>query len=259
MVLSKIAKLPIFKRLIPSVGIRLLKILGKNRKYYSIKKINMYLDFLDPIDREIIIFEEFEKLEIDFLINEIKKNSINYFLDVGANCGFYSLIIAKEIDNISIYSFEPNPEAYFKFLKSLEKNQNLSNKIKLENFGLSDNFIKLKMQSMVKFGYAQTGGTSVVEDKINKNNHTFHANFKTGDEYIYLVNKNLAIKIDVEGHELKVLNGLERTLKTNRCIIQIEIFNSNFTKVNKYLNSLGYTHFYKIDERLNYFYSNFSY
>ena len=76
--LSKIAKLPIFKRLIPSLGIRILKVIGKNRRYYSIRGINLYLDFLDPIDREIIIFNEFEKLEIEFLLNEIKKKKLNY-------------------------------------------------------------------------------------------------------------------------------------------------------------------------------------
>ena len=69
--LSKIAKLPILKRLIPSLAIRILKLIGKNRGYYSIRGINMYLDFLDPIDREIILFNEFENLEIEFLIGEI--------------------------------------------------------------------------------------------------------------------------------------------------------------------------------------------
>ena len=70
--LSKIAKLPILKRLIPSLAIRILKKIGMNRGYYSIKGIDLYLDFLDPIDREIILFNEFEKPEIEFLISEIK-------------------------------------------------------------------------------------------------------------------------------------------------------------------------------------------
>ena len=52
------AKFPILKRLIPSIGIRLLKILKKSRGYYKIKNIYLYLDFLDPIDRQIIIYGE---------------------------------------------------------------------------------------------------------------------------------------------------------------------------------------------------------
>ena len=51
------AKFPILKRLIPSVGIKVLKILKKNRGYFKIRDIYFYLDFLDPIDREIIIYK----------------------------------------------------------------------------------------------------------------------------------------------------------------------------------------------------------
>ena len=255
--LSKIAKLPILKRLIPSLAIRILKLIGKNRGYYSIRGINMYLDFLDPIDREIILFNEFENLEIQFLISEIKRKKLNYFLDVGANCGYYSLKIAQKISNINIFSFEPNPEAYLKFSKSLLKNFEFSDNIKLENFGLSNENKKLKMQSMIKFGYAQTGGSAVNDKKISEKHYEFFANFKIGDEYLNLSNKNLAIKIDVEGHELNVLHGLKKTLDSNKCILQIEIFNNNFKEVDNFLSYLGYNIFYVIKKRSNYFYSNF--
>ena len=256
--LSKIAKLPILKRLIPSLAIRILKKIGMNRGYYSIKGIDLYLDFLDPIDREIILFNEFENAEIEFLISEIKENKINYFLDIGANCGYYSFKIAEKVSNINIFSFEPNPEAYLKFSKSLLKNFEFSNNIKLENFGLSNENKKLKMQSMIKFGYAQTGGSAVIEKNIHKNHHEFYANFKIGDEFLNLNNKNLAIKIDVEGHEPNVLYGLKKTLESNKCILQIEIFNNNFKEVDNFLCNLGYYNFNIIQERSNYFYSNFN-
>ena len=110
----------------------------------------MFLDFLDPIDREIILSQEFEKDEITFLINQIKLNRINYFLDIGSNCGYYSIKISKEIPNLKILSFEPNIEAYSKFQRTLKKNLKLSEKIKLENFGLSNQSTKLRMQSINK-------------------------------------------------------------------------------------------------------------
>ena len=58
-----LVKLPILKRLIPSLGIRLLSILKKNRGYFKINNIKMFLDFLDPIDRQIILTEEYEHEE----------------------------------------------------------------------------------------------------------------------------------------------------------------------------------------------------
>ena len=256
--IPKLIKLPVLKRLIPSISLRVLRILKKNRGYFKINDFEMYLDFLDPIDKEIILSQEFEKQEIDFLIEQIKRKDINYFLDIGANCGYYSLKISKEISNIKILSFEQNIEAYSKFSKTLKKNLNLSKKIKLENFGLSNKSAKLKMQSMLKFGYAQTGGSSIIDEDSNEKNFLFFADFKIGDEYIKLTDEKISIKIDVEGHELNVLEGIKNIIKKNQCILQIEIFSKNFEDVNNFLLSFGYKNFYEITHRSNYFYKNFS-
>ena len=257
--LAKLVKFPLLKRLIPSLSIRFLKLLKKNRGYFNINKTKMFLDFLDPIDREIILHQEFEKLEINFLIKQININKIDYFLDVGANCGYYSLNVAKEVSNIIIRSFEPNNEAYFKFSKSLEKNLNLSKKIKLEKFGLSNKSKKLEMQSKVKFGYVQTGGSGIINDNKIKDNSIFFGNFKIGDEYIKLINRKIAIKIDVEGHELNVLEGLKQTLKKNKCILQIEIFNDNFEKTNNFLVNNNFKKISEIKSNINSIYKNYFY
>ena len=60
-------KLPILRRIIPSIGIRLLKILKKNRGFFNINGFVMYLDFLDPIDRHIILNKTYEIEEIKIL------------------------------------------------------------------------------------------------------------------------------------------------------------------------------------------------
>ena len=74
--ISKLIKLPLLKRIIPSLSIRILKLLKKNRGYFKIDNFEMFLDFLDPIDREIILSQEFEKQEIKFLVEQIKINKI---------------------------------------------------------------------------------------------------------------------------------------------------------------------------------------
>ena len=258
MILTKLLKLPILKRLVPSLLIRLLKILKKNRGYFKIKDTKMYLDFLDPIDRELILYNEFESLEINYLIEKIKNYKINYFLDIGANCGYYSFIVGKNVKNISIIAFEPNEEAFFKFSKSLDINSDLSKKINLHNFGLSNVSKKLKMQTMVKFGYAQTGGAGVTNNDNNFQNQSFFfADFKIGDENLNLDNEKLSLKIDVEGHELKVLEGINNTLTNNKCILQIEIFEKNFQSVNNYLLSMKYKKIFEFKHRSNFFYTNF--
>lgn len=254
--LSTLLKIPLLKRAVPSLMLKILKMLKKNRGYFKIRNTRMFLDFLDPIDKKIILDQEYEELEINYLLNQIKKNKILDFIDIGANCGYYSIYIANNIPNVIIHSFEPNEDAFFKFKKTLEINKTLKDKINIHNFGLSNKTGKLKMQSMIKHGYSQTGGSSVVESNSYKNFDVYYADFKIGDKVINQNQNTIAIKIDVEGHEINVLNGLENTLVNNKLIIQIEIFETNFQKVNNFLTSLGYKIIFKFKERSNYFYSN---
>ena len=190
-------------------------------------------------------------------MKKIKKNNIIHFIDIGANCGYYSIFIAKNISDITIESYEPNKEAFFKFKKTLEINPVLKEKINIYNFGLSVEKRELKMQSMVKHGYSQTGGSAVIENISYENFDVYDAQFEIGDKIINQNKNTIAIKIDVEGHELNVLKGLKNIITNNKIIIQIEIFEKNFKKVNNFLTSQGYKIIYEIKERSNYFYSNF--
>ena len=255
--ISKLSKIPLFKRLIPSFSIRILKFFKKNRGYFKIKNFYMFLDFLDPIDREIILSQEYEKLEINFLLKQLNFLNANFFLDIGSNCGYYSMKIAIEFPEIKIFAFDPNKEACFKFSKTLEKNFKITQKIKLYNFGLSNLNTKLNIRSLKKHGYAQTGGSSIEREYSKGTYAESLEDFKIGSQIINITNSAVGIKIDVEGHELKVLEGIKKIIKFNRCIIQIEIFKKDFPKINKFLNLNNYKLIYKVEKRSNYFYKNF--
>ena len=249
-----LVKLPILKRLIPSLGIRLLRILKKNRGYFKVNNIKMFLDFLDPIDRQIILTEEYENDEFLIFSKYIKENSINNFIDIGANCGFYTFNLSNILN---VYAFEPNLEAYEKLEKTLKKNYTFKDKVKLYPFGISDKNTVLKMKTKVKFGYVQTGGSSVSNPIEEEGHELFQADFKIGDEVLKLNNQKLAIKIDVERHELSVLKGFVNLLNNNDCLIQIEIFEKNFKEVDQFLKDNKFSKISSFDERSNYFYSNF--
>ena len=53
-----------------SIGIRILRIFKKNRGYFRIGKISFFLDFLDPIDRQIILHKVYEHDQVLFIENE---------------------------------------------------------------------------------------------------------------------------------------------------------------------------------------------
>jgi len=254
-----LVRLPLLKRIIPSLGLKILQKFKKNRGFFRVGRFLMFLDFLDPVDRQIILYQNYEKDSVLFFSNFIKKKSINFFLDIGANSGYYSFFFSYYFKNLKIKSFEPNYEAQYKFRQTIVKGRNLFPNIQLYSFGLSDKTGTLKMSSLIKRGYTQTGGSSVENININsKQFETFDAQFKVGDEVLNINNENLGIKIDVEGHEIQVLKGLKNLLSNNRCIIMVESGDKNFDKLNTFLNQNNYKLLLKMKDRKDYFYSNFN-
>ena len=252
--IKSILKIPIFKRLIPSLGIRILKLFNKNRGYYNINNIFFYLDFLDPVDRQIILNKEYEQDAVNFLESEMRSNFFSNFLDIGANSGYYSFYFANKFTDLKIQAFEPNEDAYNKFLKTILKNS--FKNIEISNFGLSNINEKTKMITWFKHGIAKTNSTILDKSHDTKNSKIFETNLRIGDEVIDLSDKKILLKIDVEGHELSVLDGLKVLLNNNKCTILVEIGDEKFEEVDKYLREKNFKIVFKSKYRLDYIYSN---
>jgi FkbM family methyltransferase len=158
----------------------------------------------------------YEPFQSDILL-ELGINSKRFF-DIGANMGFYSLALAIENPNLSVVSFEPQPEVFKRMLENIELNK-LGDRIKLINVGLGRQADELTMYIP---RYTGTGGGSF------KNLH--------GDEgkprqftvpVVSLDSMDVAlpdlVKIDVEGFELNVITGAQNLLAKNRPTIMAEL------------------------------------
>ena len=118
------------------------------------------------------------------------------------------------------------------------------------------------MRSLVKYGYTQSSGSSIEKDndKSFSNIVRYFAEFKKGDDQIKIKQKIISLKIDVEGSEIDVLNGLKKLLKKNKVFLQIEIFDKNYQKVNNFLKISNFKLDNKISSNSNYadyYYKNF--
>lgn len=60
------------------------------------------------------------------------------------------------------------------------------------------------------------------------------------DDIFTATGRRVAVKIDVEGHELPVLQGMEQCLRTNDCVILVEVFEKSIPEVDGFLRGLGY-------------------
>ena len=220
------------------------------KKNFQIKFKNLFLEtnIRDPHDREIFFTQKYEEEQFKESFYNIEKYKIEIFLDIGANSGIYSMLIAKKFNNLIIEAFEPIRSTYKKLIRNIQNNY-LQERIAAHNFGLSNVNSILAMKTNIKFGYKQSAGYFV-----SKNGEE-EAEFILGDKLLQYKNKNIFIKIDTEGHESFVIKGIDQLILNNNIILQIEIWNNNFTSTNMLLEKYGFTCFRKINS--DYYYSKF--
>ena len=259
MIKKLLKKIPVIKRIYPSIIKKIYSYLNTEEINYEYFGLKLKGNIKEPMDKEIFLFSEYEHLQINYLLKFIKESKFDYFIDVGANSGLYSMIIARNDSEIKIKSFEPIKKTILKFKENIKLNKDLDN-IEIFEFGLSNRNSKLLMKSLKKKNYIQTGGFGVAQsDEILNNLHTEYAEFKKGDDIFSINNKNIILKIDAEGHEKEVIQGLESNLNKNRILLQIEIFDKNFDSMNKILKDKNFNqiHMIKSDGKKDYYYKNY--
>lgn len=158
------------------------------------------------------------------------------FYDVGANIGLYSTIVGKNINQRNVFSFEPQQNNYDKLKLNLERNGINANTSKI---ALSD---ETEVKSMlVESGTTGEGHGSLTSSRgVNK--AEIEVQTVRGDDFADENKDPDLVKIDVEGAELKVLKGMEKTLnKKDIKLIYCEIHSKELeSKVQNYLSNLGY-------------------
>ena len=160
--------------------------------------------------------------------NKIKKKNI-YILDIGANIGWFSLIIGK--NGYNVIAFEPSQTNYYILKKNFCLNKELD--ITLINKGIYNE----EKNCTLYYDLLNVGDGILFcgNNKFNQTNYYFE-NIKLTklSNYItYLKDKNLAfIKIDVEGSELKAIeSGIDLIIKYHIPFIYLE-FNQILLKKN---------------------------
>lgn len=180
------------------------------------------------------------------IVSEIGENDKNNcFIDIGANVGFISTYVQSLLRNISIWAFEPGPQQYFYFSKTIRYNhlKNISiYNVALSNINGEATFVTHSLEHNSGDGFLDTGRAGVGKQITVKTERI--------DDF---VSSNLAdkkikvIKIDTEGSELLVLEGALNTIGKYKPVIYIEIWEEN-------MQSYPYTVSEILDffERINY-------
>ena len=183
---------------------------------------------------------------ISKLVTKIAKeldvqNDKGWFFDVGANIGMYSWEVREVCPLRKILAFEPDPEN----IKLLEKTLSKS---KTQNLSIFNCALSNRVGEVTFFQDRLTSATGCVAGKdkpwieqyLKGSANKIRVKTKTLDSVTLGEKTPSLIKIDVEGHEVEVLQGSSNTLTKAKPLLIIESFPPKQSTVLCLLHELGY-------------------
>ncbi len=176
------------------------------------------------IDNEIYWKGVYEEDILLFLKTQLKKGDA--YVDIGANIGQHALFASQLVGLTGrVYAFEPNINIYEQFNKSIRAS-NIQN-IQLYNFGLANKDEQLTLH----INPINKGGSSLVA--YAENMEKMSVTIKNGDVVLKDVPRVDFVKIDVEGYEADVLEGLSELISRCRPKILLEFTPIFYNKKNE--------------------------
>lgn len=195
----------------------------------------------DHIGIRINVFGRYENEELSLLADYLQKDFSHIHkmtaLDVGANIGNHSVFFADYFKDVS--AFEPNPHSFH----LLQLNASLKPNINCHNLGMSD----IEGEGSLLINSRNIGGSRLQSgDAPSEHQKMQTVALKTLDDAEEINQKEIGlIKIDVEGHEIKVLRGAANLIKKQKPVILFEqnageIKNGTSESI-EFLKSCGYS------------------
>ena len=203
-----------FPYLLPSKGTRKISTLKYN--------IKMDLDLNEYLQSYLYFFGSYELPTLKLIKRLLKPSDM--ILDIGANVGYTSLTFAKFInDKGKIFSFEPEKKNYNTFLKNIKLNK--FNNIYPHKLAVADENKSIKLY-LSKSENDGIHSTLLHTDTLSENYEEVEA-VKMDD---FVKNNNITkvnfVKIDVEGAEIDVINGMKQVMSDNQPVIILELVES---------------------------------
>lgn len=174
--------------------------------------------------------------EEDILSDVIKSiDEDDVFYDVGANVGYYTCFISKVVGSKNVVAFEPHPDNIAK----LELNSELN--------GVNPEVLQYALTDEEGIMTLSDHGGSGTNQSLLWNDGSLEVETVPGDKLVESgeIPPPTVLKIDVEGAERMVLEGLSDSLVSERCrLIYCEVHPGVLTvsedELHDYLRSLGY-------------------
>ncbi|MBB5210600.1 FkbM family methyltransferase [Microbulbifer hydrolyticus] len=194
----------------------------------------------DAIQKQHLKGTLFDHVELLKMARYISDGDL--ILDVGTNVGNHAVYFSRFFPSSKVMVFEPNPDA----IRILEKNLDANGCSNVDRSGIGIGLSDKEAGAMSWRGGDNNLGGSRVIPTVNLNEipekrrkNFSHISLMRGDSLVE-GDKVGFIKIDVEGHEILVLSGLERTVANSRPTLFVEVDKSNDERFKSWLVANGY-------------------
>lgn len=174
------------------------------------------------ISEELLMFQIHEPLSTKLLTQLLKNGMI--CLDIGSNIGYYVCLESNAIgNNGKVISIEPSP-INFKYLKKNIELQNISN-IEIHNFACGNENGEIEFLVSDRSNWSRVATDKFVDVPPDTILQKIKIPMRTVDSFIE--EKSLPkldfIRMDVEGYEVNIVEGMQQTLKKFKPMLQMEI------------------------------------
>jgi len=191
--------------------------------------VNGFKMYLDPADTfNLSINDSYGDFETELMKNQIKEGDI--VIDVGANIGYFTLLFSKLVGETGkVFAFEPESRNFELLKKNIQIN-------KIKNVVLEQKIVSNK-NGKSKLFISDNIANHKIFQTDEKNNSFIELPSIILDDYfekINFLNRINFVKVDVEGAEFFVFDGMRKILNQNK---EIKIFTEFMHHIIKNSNS----------------------
>jgi FkbM family methyltransferase len=173
----------------------------------------------------------------------LRERDIKCFWDVGANIGFYSFLVKTAQPHTQVEAFEPDAQNAALMRNTIEHNGirgivvnelALSDSVGVAQFSFDDvSGLTGCVSESDRYSLAHTRYGCTRHDSVRTS--TVDAIRSLRDHPVSL------LKIDVEGHEVRVVEGALQTLADDKPAVVVECLTETYLEVARLFGSVGYT------------------
>lgn len=197
------------------------------------------LDNRNWVDQQLIIRRPYEVAQLARCRELLEQNDITHFFDIGANFGLYSVMLSDVPSLQRIEAFEPLPRNVDQMAANLYLN-GLDTRVNINPLALSDR--QARMQLCVDSH--STGVSTLNPQGMARDAAAYDSSIEVQtqalDGLVELRDAAVLVKVDVEGAELQVLEGMRQFLVHNKVWLQVETTPETAVGVNSFMRQAGY-------------------